>query len=169
MRKRVVIILSSLILASIGTYCLFLFAPYFYDVNKNTNSINHLVYGYQLGYGFPGQSDVKINGNLFLFIAQICGPICFICLLTFLLWFIFSKKKNSPMMYFLLGVSMFCISLVVSSLFLSWPIYQSANASRVDNPIFTWQFFLSIGSVIVGLIINAYLIIYIAMNKRKRV
>lgn len=169
MHKKVIIISSIFSLAFIATFLFLLLSPYFYDVNANTQTLNHLVYGYQIGFGREGTSDVLIKGSLFVLICYISGAISFVLGLCFLLWFIFSKKRNAPMIYFLLGITLFCLCLVTSSLILSWPIYQSLNASKMDNAIFTWQYFVSLISMILATLINFYQIIYIAMNKRRNV
>lgn len=169
MHKKVVIISSIFSLAFVAIFIFLLFSPYFYDVNANTQTLNHLVYGYQIGLGKDGTSDVYIKGSLFVLICYACGLLSFVLILSFLLWFIFSKKRNAPMMYFLLGIILFCLCLVTSSLILSWPIYQSLNASKMDNAIFTWQYFVSLITMILATLINFYQIIYIAMNKRRNV
>ena len=167
MNKRLINILNMLSFLALGTYVFMLMFPFFYDVNVNTNVVNNKVYGYQIGFGDLNRGDSLIKGDIFSEIVMILGAISFVMEIVFFVWFLCSKRKNTPMMYFIKAFSIFSICLIISSLFLSWLIHQRLNATNMDRPIFTWEFFVSVGVSLFALVVDLYTIVYIAINKSK--
>ena len=167
MKKKNIITLLIISTVCSLVYSVLLFLPYFLDVNKLTQSVNHIVYGYQIGFGVKGLSDVNIIGSGFTLICQLFGMAAFIFSLVFLLYFVVSKKRI-PIMFFFFGLTIPGMALAATSLMVSWPLYQRLNATKNDIAIYTWVYFVSVVVTIVSFLINCFLLVYLATSTRKK-
>ncbi len=142
-----------------------LFTPYFLDRTSGTNAINHLVYGYQVGFGKNGYSDVKIIGSYPIMICEILGIVGSLLNLIFLIWYLRHKKDN-PFLYFLFALTIPFLAFSGVGIALSWPIYQSLNALRNAYVQYTVFYFTSLVSVVLAFLINAFLLLFFAINRK---
>lgn len=139
-----------------------LFTPYFLDRTSGTNAINHLVFGYQVGFGKKGYSDEKIIGSYPLLICQLMGIIGSVLCVIFLIWY-FHHKKEKSFLYFLFALTIPFFAFAGVSIALSWPIYQSLNALKSAYVQYTPFYFASLVSIVLAFLINVFLLIFFAM------
>ncbi len=142
-----------------------LFSPYFLDRTSGTDAINHLVYGYQVGFGKNGYSDVKIIGSYPIMICEILGMAGSLLSLVFLIWY-FHHTKESPFFYFLFALTIPFLAFSGVGIALSWPIYQSLNALRNAYVQYTLFYFISLVSIVLAFLINAFLLLFFAINRK---
>lgn len=148
-------------------YSVFLFFPYFDDVNEVTLVSNHLVFGYQIGFGYIGQSDQNIKGSMIVLISSILGVLAFVFNFIFMIYFKCSKSYKTSLMFLIFALTIPFIAIAVCSIIISWPIYHNLNATKNDIAIYSPYYFVSLIALIGALAINMFLLIYLAINRHK--
>ena len=166
MRKKTFICLLS-ISSLIGLLYVFtLFMPYFIDVDKVTGAVHHVVYGFRIGLGKSGLSDVRIIGSYPILLCQILGFAGAIMNIVFSIWYL-KRKKDSSFIYFLFGLTIPFFAFAIAGVTLSWSIYQGLNTTGSSNVIYTGFYFASLFSAIIIFLINSFLLSFFAINRKK--
>ena len=159
--------ISILLIATVFTilYTLFLFMPYFAETNKATGVVDKIVFGYQIGFGFKGTSSENIKGNLGILICQLGGMFASLTSIFFFIYYGILRKE-SKIMYLLSGLSFLGLSLAFTSICIAWPVYQNLNATKDQIAQYSWEYFFTLATTGIALIINGFVTIYCAINKK---
>ncbi len=140
--------------------------PYFVDVDKYTGAVHHLVFGFRIGFGKSGLSDEKIIGSYPILICQILGLIGAILNIVFSFWYS-KRKSDSGIIYFLFALTIPFFAFALTGVTLSWSIYQALNTTGSSTVIYTAFYFVSLFSTIIIFLINSFLLIFFAINRKR--
>lgn len=140
--------------------------PYFADVDKVTGAVHHLVIGFRIGLGKNGLSDEKIIGSYPILICQILGVVGAILNIVFSFWYS-KRKKDTSIIYFLFGLTIPFFAFALTGVILSWSFYQGLNTTGSSSVIYTAYYFVSLFSTVIIFLINSFLLIFFAINRRK--
>lgn len=164
-RKRTIIIL---IISTILTLSFsgFLFSPYFSEITSFTQAVDKVVFGYQIGFGKQGQPSEQITGSIIIMIGQIAGMVAGVCSLTYTIWYIFSKKNVSFMM-FLYCLCTPCLALAFTSIAISWPMYQALNSNTFHSAYYHWCYYVTIVLTAIAFFIDAFALVRVAIDRKK--
>ncbi len=164
-RKRTIIILIISTLLTVS-FSAFLFTPYFSEITSFTKAVDKVVFGYQIGFGRGGQPDQTINGSVLIMIGQIAGMVAGVCSLIYTVWYIFSKK-NSSFMMFLYCLCTPCLALAFTSIAISWPLYQALNSNTSHSAYYHWCYYVTIVLTAIAFFIDAFALVSVAIDRKK--
>lgn len=140
--------------------------PYFIDVDKVTGAVHHVVFGFRIGLGKSGLSDVRIIGSYPILFCQIFGFAGAFMNIAFSFWYS-KRKKDSSIIYFLYGLTIPFFAFAIAGVTLSWSIYQGLNTTGSSSVIYTGFYFVALFSTIIIFLINSFLLIFFAINRKK--
>ena len=140
--------------------------PYFVDADKYTGAVHHLVYGFRIGFGKSGLSDENIIGSYPILICQILGLAGAILNIVFSFWYS-KRKSDSGIIYFLFALTIPFFAFALTGVALSWPIYQALNTTGSSTVVYTLFYFISLFSTIIIFLINSFLLIFFAINRKR--
>lgn len=166
-RKHNIIVIIAAIFAL--SYIGFLFLPYFRVYNAQTKQLSYSLTGITLSLG-KSSSGAIVKGSTLLLVGQIIGSCGGLLTLAFSLLYIFKKKHNS-IMYFILGISVFCIAFALASILLSGPVYSSNNEIKNKTLLYSPYYYLTLVITILSFLLNLFIIFYVSFSdlRSKRV
>lgn len=161
-RYNIIIIVAALIALS---YIAFLFLPYFRVYNSQTKQLSYSVTGIVIAIGKTSSGSV-IKGSNTILVGEIVGSCGGLLTLVFTLLYLF-KKNHSGIMYFLLGLSVFCIAFQVATVLLSGPIYQSVNEVKNRTLLYSVSYYFTLVLSIISFLLNLFIIFYASFSDFK--
>lgn len=162
-RSKFVVIFAALVALS---YVGFLFLPYFRVYNSQTGQLNQSVTGFSVAFGKSTNSE-HIKGSGLMMVAEIIGAVGALSTLIFSVWYLI-KKKESPFMYFILGLSIPCMAFAIASVFCAGPIYKNVNKIMNRTLIFSPFFYITAVLTILSFAINVFILFYFSFQGRRK-